>query len=105
MTHDDERRARSGRANRVSVLMNEPAPTELAAYDLVGDLYGALRSWRQLIFPSVFLIYLFQNLPVPDRLRCHPAHGRGGHRCRHGGARGVLRVLRPGHGCRTRWPA
>lgn len=41
--------------------MNEPAPTELAAYDLVGDLYGALRSWRQLIFPSVFLIYLFQT--------------------------------------------
>lgn len=41
--------------------MMEQAPTNLAAYDLVGDLHGALRSWRQLIFPSVFLIYLLQT--------------------------------------------
>lgn len=41
--------------------MMKQAPTNLAAYDLVGDLHGALRSWRQLIFPSVFLIYLLQT--------------------------------------------
>ena len=31
------------------------------ANDLIGDVQGAVRSWRQLVFPAVFLVYLAQT--------------------------------------------
>lgn len=31
------------------------------ADDLIGDVRGAVRSWRQLVFPAVFLVYLAQT--------------------------------------------
>lgn len=33
----------------------------LGANGLVGDVQGAVRSWRQLVFPAVFLVYLAQT--------------------------------------------
>ena len=31
------------------------------SFDIVGDQHGAVQSWKQLIFPSVFLVYLLQT--------------------------------------------
>jgi len=33
----------------------------LTSYELIGDLRGAVRSWRQLVFPAVFMVYLLQT--------------------------------------------
>jgi len=33
----------------------------LTANDLVGDVRGTVRSWRQLVFPAVFMVYLLQT--------------------------------------------
>jgi two-component system sensor histidine kinase DesK len=36
-------------------------PDGLSSYELIGDLRGAVRSWRQLVFPAVFMVYLLQT--------------------------------------------
>jgi two-component system sensor histidine kinase DesK len=33
----------------------------LDSFDVLGDQHGAVQSWKQLIFPSVFLVYLLQT--------------------------------------------
>jgi len=33
----------------------------LTSYELIGDVRGAVRSWRQLVFPAVFMVYLLQT--------------------------------------------
>src|SRR5436305_11908827 len=34
---------------------------DLTSYELIGDVRGAVWSWRQLVFPAVFMVYLLQT--------------------------------------------
>ncbi len=42
-------------------MTDSATPRKLTAIDIVGDTSGRVHSWKQLIFPAVFLVYLFQT--------------------------------------------
>jgi two-component system, NarL family, sensor histidine kinase DesK len=42
--------------------MSQSEGGRLSTNELVGDVQGAVRSWRQLVFPAVFLVYLLQTV-------------------------------------------
>lgn len=42
-------------------MADSATPRKLSAIDIVGDTSGRVHNWKQLIFPGVFLVYLFQT--------------------------------------------